>query len=352
MTTPVDDQFPDLDQRGHAAALAVREAVAYSSLTPTDPRLTGRSNRRRSVTFAAVGLAVVAVIGVFVVIRPPDRESQGTAPTPMHFAPSYVPDGLVLFARDGSSSVPDGFPPPGEILVIYERSDGVLVMTVQSDADVPFFPSDGGTETAAPPVHGVEATWTEEPGTPLAYLNWTEGAFRAAIGGQGLTKDELHALAEASTVGDAGVSLATGDLTLRYGPGPIPIFRSTAVAGFSTVTMASADGTTDLGLDEQTLSIVRTVEPPGAEYFIRFFGLGAEPVTLGGHTGFRLVGAEAEGGPHIFVWQEGEATFLATGRMGITEIDRVIASLGPVDDATWQAMLQRTELRGGLAINE
>ena len=115
--------------------------------------------------------------------------------------------------------------------------------------------------------------------------------------------------------------------------------------------MAQADGFTNLNSGEQELTIIRSTEAPGVDYFLRFAANGADPVTFGGRTGYRLVIAEVGGGPFSFAWQEGDVTFTATGFMDHAIVEAALASLGPVDDAEWQAMLQRTEdLPNGMSV--
>ncbi len=101
--------------------------------------------------------------------------------------------------------------------------------------------------------------------------------------------------------------------------------------------------------DDEFWAAVRSLSPRQAQavalFYLEDLSLAeiADTVTLGGHTGYRLVIAEAGGAPFSFAWQEGGLTFYAIGFMDLANVDRVLASLGPVDDAAWQIMLQRTE---------
>ena len=344
MTTDPSNQFPDLDQRGRAAALAVRESVAYTSLIPTDVRISGTRSTRR---WAIVGaMAVVGVAVGVLALRTTDREAQGIAPitiTGPHFAPTYVPDGMEVSADDASiKRAPEWAAAEGAYpLTVYERPDGGLVALRTSS--IPIVPDDGETETPGPEIGGSSSTWIRDDLNSMSVLVWRVGPTAIHISGVGLAESDLVAIAELAIVTPAGATVDQEGLELRFGPGPFPFAPSGWSANESSISVRDAAVPGDR-YSSTPLTIGRVAGVPGVEYVYQMFARSRTQTTFGGHKGWRLTSLEGGIGIDIaFVWQDGNAVFVATGTLDEPTMESVIRSLEGVDDATWQAILQRTE---------
>ncbi len=346
MTTDPSDQFLDLDQRGRAAGLAVREAVAYTSLIPTDARIAGTRRTRRWAIVGALAVVGVSVVGGVLVLRTTDREAQGTAPIPItgpHFAPTFVPEGMEVFADDTSiNRVPEwAAAEAARPITVYERPDGGLVALGTSK--FPMVPDDGETETPGPAIGGSPSTWISDGPQPTRLLVWKVGPTAVDIGGFGLAESDLVALAELAIVTPEGATVDQEGLVLRFGPGPFPFGPSGLSVNESIISVRDAAATGDR-YSSAPLTVGRVAGVPGVEYAYQMFAGSRTQTTFGGHRGWRLTSLEGGIGIDIaFVWQDGDAVYVATGTLDEPAMESVVRSLEGVDDATWQVMLQRTE---------